>query len=484
MKKFFSTALIVASLMASLVSCSAPSLQENEQVKAFKFRQDGTFKIVQITDTHLSNGNSDEETAFVLNRLSDVIDAEKPDLIALTGDIVTSCSTEEMWKKLLGMIDPKGIPFAFVYGNHDREEQLSDIDLPQCFVNDPLCINTLTKEGYLDDMAVTIASAATDKTAAVIYFIDSGDYSPVAYHLDYGWITHDQLHWYMEKSRAFARANSNVPVPSFAFFHIPTAEFYEAFTTDSICGVRNEKECPAELNGGVFSAFEENGDVHGVFVGHDHENDYVARVGSIGTVYGRCCYYKRDTAVPGNGTRVIEFREGDYGFRTWVREPAGVVDDVHFDVDIDFALRKATDVSGLQPGLVRTMYGDVEEMTEMETTAVKGEESIVPTPRMIDRMGEGNYGAVQEGYLYVPESGAWSIHASESKQGLVCIDDVTINPNYWSRGQKKINLEKGYHPIKIYMKTQNSGGCWCKLMWRDQFNARYHEIPADYFFHK
>lgn len=484
MKKFFSIAIAVASLMASVINCSAPSQQGSKAAPDFKFRQDGTFKIVQITDTHLSTWNSEEETAYVIGRLGDVIDAEKPDLIAFTGDNVTSCSTKELWDKMLAMIDTKGIPFACVYGNHDREEQLSDIDLPQCFVNDPLCINTLTEDGYLDDMAVTVASASGDKTAAVLYFMDSGDYSPVAYHLDYGWITHDQMHWYMEQSRAFARANANVPVPSYAFFHIPTAEFYEAYNTDLICGVRNEKECPAELNGGVFSAFEVNGDVHGVFVGHDHENDYVARLGSIAAVYGRCCYYKRDDAVPGNGTRVIELREGDYGFRTWVREPAGVVDDVHFDVDLDFKLRPATEVSGLQPGLVRTMYSDVKEMMEMETTAVKGEVSVVPTPRMIDRMGTGCYGAIQEGYIYVPETGAWSIHASESSQGLVCIDDVTINPNYWSRGQIKVNLEKGYHPIKIYMKASCNGGCWCKLMWRDQFDERYNEIPADYFFHK
>lgn len=475
MRRFLSI-IIAASVLFSGTSSAKSS--------SFKFRPDGTFKIVQITDTHLSEGNSEEETSFVLNRLGSVIDVERPDLIVFTGDNVTSCGTREMWAKVLAMLDVRGIPFACAYGNHDREEQYSDFDLPQCFVNNPLCINTLTKDGYLDDMALTVASSTTGKTAAVLYVMDSGDYSQVASHWDYAWISHDQINWYMEKSRAFAKANANVPVPSYVFFHIPTNEFYEAYTEGLICGKRGEPECPGELNSGIMAAFEENGDVHGIFVGHDHENDYVARIGSIAAVYGRCCFKRSDDHVPANGTRVIELKEGDYGFRTWIREVNSVVDDIHFDVPVDFRLRRATKVPGLKRGLVRTMYSKVLKASEMETTATKGATEVVPTPRMIGRVGEGDYGSVQEGYIYIPKTGAWSLHSSMNDEGIVVIDDVVFGKRDYGRVQVKLNLEKGYHPIKLYMKTYNGGGCWCKLGWRDQYHTRYHEIPAEYFFHK
>ncbi|MCF0167757.1 MAG: metallophosphoesterase family protein [Bacteroidales bacterium] len=479
MKRFLPFLLAVFTLAACGSDSNNPAGKHS-----FAFGADGTFKIVQITDTHFSTNSSEENRAFVINRLSDVIDAEKPDLIIFTGDNVTSGNLKEMWEQILKMVDSKGIPFACVYGNHDREEQLSDLDLPQCFVNDPLCINTLSKEGYLEDMALPIASRKSGKTGAVLYLMDSGDYSPVATHWDYGWITHDQVHWYVEHSRAFAKANSNKPVPSYAFFHIPLNEFYEAYSEGLVCGGRGEPECPGELNSGLMSAFEENGDVHAIFVGHDHDNDYVARIGGIACVYGRCCFNRHDGRIPADGTRVIELKEGDYGFRTWVREIDKVVDDIHFDVPIDFTCRMASKVSGLEPGLCRTMYSEVLDMVEMESTAKASPSEIVPTPRITGRIGQGNYGAVQEGYVYIPETGAWSFHCSIYDEGKVIIDDIEFGPTDYGRGQVKYYFEKGYHPVKIYMKTFNGNNCWCKLMWRNQYNARYHEIPADYFFHK
>ncbi|MCF0176877.1 MAG: metallophosphoesterase family protein, partial [Bacteroidales bacterium] len=339
------TALLAAAF--ALFACGTDSGCPKQE-RTFAFRQDGTFRIVQITDTHFSTNSSEENRSFVLGRLSDVIDTEKPDLIIFTGDNVTSGNLKEMWESILKMLAPKGIPFACVYGNHDREEQLSDLDLPQCFVNDPLCINTLSGDGYLEDMVLTITGRG-GKTAAVLYLMDSGDYSPVATHWDYGWITHDQVQWYVENSRAFAKANGNVPVPSYAFFHIPLNEFYEAYSEGLVCGRRGEPECPGELNSGLMSAFEENGDVHAIFVGHDHDNDYVARIGGIACVYGRCCFNRHGGTTPADGTRVIELKEGDYGFRTWVRQIDSVADDIHFDVPVDFTLRKASKVSGLQP---------------------------------------------------------------------------------------------------------------------------------------
>ncbi|HXF63948.1 MAG TPA: metallophosphoesterase, partial [Caldilineaceae bacterium] len=51
-----------------------------------RFREDGTFTIVQFTDTHFKNGEPpDDETTALIER---VLDAEQPDLVVFTGDLI------------------------------------------------------------------------------------------------------------------------------------------------------------------------------------------------------------------------------------------------------------------------------------------------------------------------------------------------------------------------------------------------------------
>ena len=51
-----------------------------------KFNADGKFKIVQFTDVHWVPGNPASEEAA--ERMNEVLDAEKPDFVIYTGDIV------------------------------------------------------------------------------------------------------------------------------------------------------------------------------------------------------------------------------------------------------------------------------------------------------------------------------------------------------------------------------------------------------------
>ena len=51
-----------------------------------KFNQDGKFKIVQFTDVHFKYGNPASDIA--LERINEVLDAEKPDFVIFTGDVI------------------------------------------------------------------------------------------------------------------------------------------------------------------------------------------------------------------------------------------------------------------------------------------------------------------------------------------------------------------------------------------------------------
>ena len=76
----------------------------------------------------------------------------------------------------------------------------------------------------------------------------------------------------------------------------------------------------------MFAAMKEAGDVMGVFVGHDHDNDYAVMWKNILLAYGR--YTGGNTVynhLP-NGARIIVLDEGARTFTTWIRQKDGIVD--------------------------------------------------------------------------------------------------------------------------------------------------------------
>ena len=106
---------------------------------------------------------------------------------------------------------------------------------------------------------------------------------------DSDYIKRDQIDWYCKKSAEFTRNNGGEPVPSLAFFHIALPEFNQAASDENaqLYGIRREKACAPALNSGLFTAIKENGDVMGIFVGHDHDDDYAVCWYDVLLAYGR-----------------------------------------------------------------------------------------------------------------------------------------------------------------------------------------------------
>ena len=122
--------------------------------------------------------------------------------------------------------------------------------------------------------------------------------------------------------KKYTKENGGTPIPSIAFFHIPLQEFAVACTNQraALFGTRSEAVCCADMNSGLFSAMKEQGDIMGIFCGHDHDNDYAVNWYNILLAYGR--YSGDNTAynhLKGNGGRVIELKEGTRTIHTWIR---------------------------------------------------------------------------------------------------------------------------------------------------------------------
>ncbi|MBE6205285.1 MAG: metallophosphatase [Rikenellaceae bacterium] len=332
MRNFLRLACVVMATLMCTTSLWA-------QTSTLRFNNEKKFKIVQFTDIHWIYGNPDSDVAGV--RMREVLDAERPDLVVFTGDLIFAKPAAKALDKALEPVVERGIPFAVTWGNHDDEQDMTRAEL-SAYISQKRGNLTSTTEGISGqtNYTLTVKSSVGDKTAAVVYVFDSNSYSPIERVKGYDWIKHDQVQWYINRSRAFTAANGGKPLPALAFFHIPLPEYREATQNQNIymVGTRKEMACAPEVNTGLATAMLEAGDVKGVFVGHDHVNDYVVDWNGILLGYGR--YTGGKTVyhdIPGgNGARVIELTEGSDAIHTWIRIAGGkIINEVHFPADAE-----------------------------------------------------------------------------------------------------------------------------------------------------
>ncbi|GHT11121.1 phosphohydrolase [Planctomycetales bacterium] len=345
------TAVAAASFASSLSTVRA-----DEAAPKLQFGADGKFKIAQFTDTHYDTTRRDIANGSV-ELIGETLDAEKPQLAVFTGDIVVQDTKEspnpkEMsevgWNEILAPCVERKIPYAVMLGNHDQEKRHhheSDYDRRgtiEYLSKRPYSVTQLGPKDVFGASNYILEIFDGDKLSALLYCLDSNDYSPLEGVGGYGWFRQSQIDWYKQQSAEYTKQNGGQPIPALAFFHIPLNEYgemilYKTFINTEndnvkprgkniIVGVRQEHECPGAINSGMFLAMKESGDVMATFVGHDHVNDYVALHNSIALGYGRWSgtktTYGSDEIT--HGSRLFELsKDGGRSFKTWVRVRGG-----------------------------------------------------------------------------------------------------------------------------------------------------------------
>ena len=305
-----------------LFICAVSTFAGNKA--ALKFNSDGEFKIVQFTDTHI---NTAEKTNLKsLDIIKTVIESEKPDLVVLTGDIITQDGPQEGYKLLSEILSSANIPWAVVFGNHESEQKFNRKELAELVEKLPGCLNADVGGIAGNSNFILPVLDRSKKIKALIYCMDSNSNSNLKPNVEgYGWFDLSQINWYLNNSRTYTRSNKGNPLPALAFFHIPLQEYTQGFNQKDriVFGVRNEAECSADVNSGMFAAMLEGGDVMGTFVGHDHINDYITVYHNIALAYGRVSKIMKSPEDPLAGGRVIVLKQGKRQFDTWIREYNG-----------------------------------------------------------------------------------------------------------------------------------------------------------------
>ena len=296
------------------------------QKTTLRFKADKTFKIVQFTDLHVKHQDPRSEITF--ERVKQVVTDERPDLVILTGDVIFSPPAIDNMRNVLQMLVDLKVPFATVFGNHDDEQGATKEELLQLAQSMPYCLTADEEPAVsgVGNYVLPVLASKGDQPALTLYCIDSNAYSSIEGVKGYDYIKRDQIDWYARRSSGFTAANGGKPLPALAFFHIPLPEYNQAASDENAqsYGIRREKACASVLNSGLFTTMKEQGDVMGVFVGHDHDDDYAVCWQDVLLAYGR--YTGGNTVynhLP-NGARVIQLTEGERSFKTWIRTAAGV----------------------------------------------------------------------------------------------------------------------------------------------------------------
>jgi 3',5'-cyclic AMP phosphodiesterase CpdA len=319
-KLFFAIVAILVTLTidAAILLCPRPGSADDSYVwsesgfdiaEIHTMQTDGEFRILQLTDIQLDMPFQSRKT---LERVIDtLIEENDPDLIVLTGDNVAGPFSHFYVDYVIELMDSYKIPWAPVFGNHDRELNANLYYQAEKYEASEYC---LFKEGPSDihgvgNYVINIMNRSTP--IYTLFMMDSNgnrDYvvdGETVDNIDY--IYPDQIEWYEDNVSGISAINGTA-VPSMAFFHIPLMEYKTAYDlaidgsdeATLLGGERRENECPPLENTGFFDSMKINGTTH-VFVGHDHINDYTVLYQGIYLTYGvktgNFSYHEKDKFV-------------------------------------------------------------------------------------------------------------------------------------------------------------------------------------------
>ncbi|MDR0610444.1 MAG: metallophosphoesterase family protein [Planctomycetaceae bacterium] len=329
-REFLTTAATVSTVAAafsnSLLHADeitfVPTKKDTEKLR---FKEDGTFKIAQITDTHYrTNAGIAKES---VNLIAEIIEMEKPQLVVYTGDIVVQGDIYKGWDDILRPCVESKTPWAVVLGNHDDEGGVSRQQIINHIKNKPYSMTESGSEKITGVGNYVLEIFNGEKVIFLLYCLDSNAYSPIKTAKGYDWFKPDQIAWYRSQSNEYTKQNNGQPFPALAFFHIPLCEYGEMIHfKGKIIGERKEKECSGAVNSGMFLAMLECRDVMGTFVGHDHLNDYIGLRHGVALGYGRFSGTKTTYVKEPHGARIIEIsNSGERSFKTWIRLRGGEI---------------------------------------------------------------------------------------------------------------------------------------------------------------
>ncbi len=420
--------------------------------------ENGFFKIAQFTDLHWDDKSPKCEST--IQTIKKVLEIEKPHLAVLTGDVVTAPPAKDGWLRIAKIFEEHQTPWAAVLGNHDAETDLSREGIFDVIEGLPYFVGekgeNLTGAGNY----ILSINGKDDNPASLLYFFDSHNKPEQNKYGHYDWIHFDQIAWYRQNSESLTRAN-NKPLPALAFFHIPILEYKNIEDKPTTVGNKMEGVASPDINSGLFASFIEMKDVMGVFVGHDHDCDYIGVDQDIALAFGRTTgadAYGRFE----RGARIIKMYENKFQFDSWIRTPNKEEFMYYFPSGIssidEETLTYKPAMSNINKGgngINYTYYegGKLKKITDIKTNTKKIKEGVVDNFTLAPALVPDSFAFVFEGLIDIPEKAIYNFYTFSDDGSVLYIDDEVVVNNDGShsliRENGRIALDKGLHKIKV-----------------------------------
>ncbi|MDR0697536.1 MAG: metallophosphoesterase [Christensenellaceae bacterium] len=195
---------------------------------------DGSIKILQLTDIHYKNMGT-FGSQFGINHITDgymmlqtkaLVKTHKPDLIIITGDLLTYSAADVAYKELAHFFDSLNVPWTVAFGNHDGEYNSDKASLSNILENSKNSIfqtGPTNLEGLGHHVILVKNSAGILRQALIL--MDSGDEVLLKYPnrshatLEPGFYS-KQLEWFEYTLSELTKLNDSVPIPVSLFYHI------------------------------------------------------------------------------------------------------------------------------------------------------------------------------------------------------------------------------------------------------------------------
>lgn len=303
------------------------------------------FKILVTTDLHLCDDY--ELINKSLSMLAKHVEAERPDLILFTGDIVLTDHQQVDCVQFGRFMEKMGIYWAYVFGNHEAraEKEYHKYFMLKNLISFPHCLSKFGDPslfGY-GNFFINILSSPTSIQQSIV-MLDSGRNTSPTHNAEngapaelkcYDFLKKDQIDWY--RKNIISLESEYGKFKSIMAMHIALCEYENVMQLDGngkyvptgkaeiLYGGMYESVGCSEFNSGMFDVIKELGNTQAVIVGHDHVNDFCAKYDGVYLVYAQCDGYNTYTMGTNFGwdekdwmqgvTMIDMDKDGEIGFR-------------------------------------------------------------------------------------------------------------------------------------------------------------------------
>lgn len=308
------------------------------------------FKILNLSDPQLMSHDwkSPKHTGIIKDLMDELLSAEKPDLITVSGDL-NLCGDDEGYYEFADFIDSYNIPWAFVWGNHDDQGGLEPIE--RILGRILKCKNVLFERGdpALGNGNYIIGIKEGEKPVTALFMLDAHDQSDFVnskgeHRSVWARLYENQLDWLESES---TKLKADGYKDSALILHIPIYAYNDAFKAafSGICdprdvdpqksmlpeywnedykdsfGVMREDICSYPADEGALEHLIRTDFIKNVICGHDHVNNFSILYKGIRLTYsmklGIGCYSHNDLlggtyiTVSSDGVKDIHHRYYD-----------------------------------------------------------------------------------------------------------------------------------------------------------------------------